>query len=102
MKRKRDVGLQFTRRHYAPNVQAALVGSKIMFKLSWKPFKEQFGDTIDDIRDKIELVENQANYANMLESKEERIAAADRWDKTTQHNQEVGRHQQNVDQYITG
>lgn len=73
-----------------------------MFKLSWKPFKDQFGDTISDIRDKIELVENQANYANMLESKEERLAAADRWDKITQHNQEVNQHHQKVDQYITG
>lgn len=77
------------------------VSSKIMFKLSWKPFKDQFGDTISDIRDKIELVENQANYANMLESKEERLAAADRWYKATQHYQQVGQHHQKVDAYIT-
>lgn len=92
------------RGHFLANAQdnQALISSKIMFKLSWKPFKDQFGDTISDIRDKIELVENQANYANMLESKEERLAAAERWDKATQHYQQVGQHHQKVDEYIAG
>lgn len=92
------------RGHFLANAQdnPVLISSKIMFKLSWKPFKDQFGDTISDIRDKIELVENQANYANMLESKEERLTAADRWETATQHNQQVRQHHQKVDEYIAG
>lgn len=51
-------------------------GLRILGKVLWKPFDEQFGDVLDKFRRHRRLAEEEARLAEMIESAQERAEAS--------------------------